>query len=214
MTVIRVVIADDHAVVRAGLRALLGQTDDLQVVGEAGDGAAAVELVHALQPDVVLMDLSMPGLDGTQATVQITAADSPAAVVALTSFAERDRIVNTLEAGAVGYVLKDAAPEEILRAVRAAAAGQSPLDPQVTRILLGARGGARPAELTARERGVLGLLAQGCNNKQIGLQLGISDATVKAHLTRVFVALGVVDRTQAALWAQRNGFATGTPQPV
>jgi DNA-binding NarL/FixJ family response regulator len=207
VTVLRVVVADDHAVVRAGLCALLGQTDDLQVVGEAADGAAAVARVRELRPDVVLMDLSMPGMDGTEAIVRITADGAGPAVVALTSFAERDRIVSTLEAGAVGYVLKDAAPAEILRAVRAAAAGQSPLDPQVTRILLGTPGAPRPPELTAREREVLALLAQGHNNKQIARQLGISDATVKAHLTRVFATLGVADRTQAALWAQRHGYA-------
>ena len=210
---IRVLIADDHAVVRSGLSLLLHSTPDLLVVGEAADGTEAVELVAALAPDVVLMDLSMPHLDGTQATRRIVASGSPTKVVALTSFCERERIMTTLDAGAVGYVLKDSAPDEIVRAVRAAAAGQSPLDPKVAQVLISARsrgtGGA--GDLTTREREVLGLLAEGWSNKRIADQLGISEATVKAHLTHVFQSLGVSDRTQAALWAQRHGFAVTEP---
>jgi len=202
-------LADDHAVVRAGLAQLLGTTDDLVVVGEACDGEEAVALARELQPDVVLMDLSMPGMDGTAATRQISASCPGTRVVALTSFSDRDRVMATLDAGAVGYLLKDAAPDEIIRAVRLAAQGLSPLDPRAAQVLLDARTrGSRPDfGLTPRESEVLVLLTAGLSNKHIALRLGISEATVKAHLTSVFSAIGVADRTQAALWAQRNGLA-------
>lgn len=204
---LRVMLADDHAVVRAGLAQLLGTTDDLVVVGEACDGEEAVALARELQPDVVLMDLSMPGMDGTAATRQISASCPGTRVVALTSFSDRDRVMATLDAGAVGYLLKDAAPDEIIRAVRLAAQGLSPLDPRAAQVLLDARTrGSRPDfGLTPRESEVLVLLTAGLSNKHIALRLGISEATVKAHLTSVFSAIGVADRTQAALWAQRNG---------
>ena len=206
---LRVMLADDHAVVRAGLAQLLGTTDDLVVVGEACDGEEAVALARELQPDVVLMDLSMPGMDGTAATRQISASCPGTRVVALTSFSDRDRVMATLDAGAVGYLLKDAAPEEIIRAVRLAAQGLSPLDPRAAQVLLDARtkGGRPDFGLTPRESEVLALLTAGLSNKHIALRLGISEATVKAHLTSVFSAIGVADRTQAALWAQRNGLA-------
>lgn len=206
---LRVMLADDHAVVRAGLAQLLGTTDDLVVVGEACDGEEAVALARELQPDVVLMDLSMPGMDGTAATRQISASCPGTRVVALTSFSDRDRVMATLDAGAVGYLLKDAAPDEIIRAVRLAAQGLSPLDPRAAQVLLDARTkGSRPDfGLTPRESEVLALLTAGLSNKHIALRLGISEATVKAHLTSVFSAIGVADRTQAALWAQRNGLA-------
>lgn len=206
---LRVLLADDHAVVRAGLAQLLGTTDDLVVVGEACDGEQAVALALELRPDVVLMDLSMPGMDGTAATRQITASCAGTRVVALTSFSDRDRVLATLDAGAVGYLLKDAAPEEIIRAVRLAAQGFSPLDPRAAQVLLDARTrGSRPDfGLSPRESEVLVLLTAGLSNKHIALRLGISEGTVKAHLTSVFSAIGVSDRTQAALWAQRNGLA-------
>ena len=206
---LRVLLADDHAVVRAGLAQLLGTTDDLVVVGEACDGEQAVALALELRPDVVLMDLSMPGMDGTAATRQITASCAGTRVVALTSFSDRDRVLATLDAGAVGYLLKDAAPEEIIRAVRLAAQGFSPLDPRAAQVLLDARTrGSRPDfGLSPRESEVLVLLTAGLSNKHIALRLGISEGTVKAHLTSVFSAIGVADRTQAALWAQRNGLA-------
>ena len=206
---LRVMLADDHAVVRAGLAQLLGTTDDLVVVGEACDGEEAVALARELQPDVVLMDLSMPGMDGTAATGHITASCPGTRVVALTSFSDRDRVMATLDAGAVGYLLKDAAPEEIIRAVRLAAQGLSPLDPRAAQVLLDARTrGSRPDfGLTPRESEVLVLLTAGLSNRHIALRLGISEATVKAHLTSVFSAIGVSDRTQAALWAQRNGLS-------
>jgi DNA-binding NarL/FixJ family response regulator len=206
---IRVLVADDHAIVRSGLTLLLASAKDLDVVGEASNGNEAVELVKELVPDVVLMDLSMPQLDGTEATRRIVATGLPTRVVALTSFSDQERITSTIDAGAAGYVLKDSAPDEIVRAVRAAAAGQSPLDPKAAQVLLLARSGAgRAGELTSRESEVLALLAEGWSNRKIASRLGITDATVKAHLTRVFQALGVTDRTQAALWAHKHGFAS------
>ena len=209
---VHVLIADDHAVVRAGLAQLFGTTHDILVVGAAVDGAHAVSLTLELEPDVVIMDLSMPGVDGTEATRQITASGAPTRVIALTSFADQDRIIATFDAGAVGYLLKDAAPEDIIKAVRQAADGQSPVDPKVAQVLLGSRlRTSRPAfGLTARGHEVLALLSQGCANKHIARRLGISEATVKAHLTTVFHTIGVTDRTQAALWAHRHGMAIAT----
>ncbi|MFL6137608.1 MAG: response regulator [Frankiaceae bacterium] len=202
---IRVVIVDDHAVVRSGLERLLGAEDDIEVVGIAGDGAAAHELLASTAPDVFLMDLSMPGVGGIEATRRIIA-DSPGThVVVLTSFADRQRILDALEAGAVGYLLKDADPAEVAAAVRAAAAGGSPLDPKAARVLLDARRSPDPAaRLSAREREVLALVAQGLPNKHIARRLGIAERTVKAHLTSVFQTIGVADRTQAALWAREH----------
>lgn len=213
---VRVLLADDHAVVRAGLAQLFGTTHDIEVVGAAVDGAQAVSLTLELQPDVVLMDLSMPGVDGTEATRQITESGASSRVIALTSFSDRDRIMATFDAGAVGYLLKDAAPEDIIKAVRQAADGQSPVDPKVAQVLLGSRQRtSKPAfGLTAREHEVLGLLSEGCANKHIARRLGITEATVKAHLTSVFQTIGVTDRTQAALWAHRHGMAVATDGPA
>jgi DNA-binding NarL/FixJ family response regulator len=204
--VIRVLIAEDHAMVRAGLTELLGTRDDMEVVGEAANGAEAVVSATELQPDVVLMDLSMPELDGIEATRQISAAVPEAHVVVLTSFSDRERILDALDAGAVGYLLKDLEPEELHRGIVAAARGESPLAPKAAHAVLSARAEARPAtvELTEREREVLGLVSEGLPNKLIARRLEISEKTVKAHLTRVFQTIGVTDRTQAALWAQRN----------
>jgi DNA-binding NarL/FixJ family response regulator len=200
--VIAVVVVDDHAMVRAGLRALLDASDDITVVGEASDGRGAVEAAVATDPDVVLMDLSMPVMDGVQATREVLAAVPGTSVVVLTSFSDRQRVSEALDAGAVGYQLKDCEPADLLAAVRAAAAGHAPLDPRVARVLLPAPGG-RPADgLSPREQEVLRLVAAGLANKQIGRSLGISERTVKAHLGRVFRQIGVVDRTSAALWAR------------
>ena len=202
---IRVAIVDDHAVVRSGLEQLLNAEDDIEVVGTADDGAAAHDLLRAAAPDVFLMDLSMPGVDGIEATRRIVA-DSPGThVVVLTSFADRPRILDALAAGAVGYLLKDADPAEVASAVRAAAAGGSPLDPKAARVLLDASRAPRSTvRLSAREREVLALVAQGLANKNIARRLGIAERTVKAHLTSIFQAIGVADRTQAALWARDN----------
>lgn len=204
---IRVLVVDDHQLVRAGLQSLLSTTEDLQVVGTAADGAAAVEVASAVRPDIVLMDLSMPNVDGVEATRRLIRAQPGVQVVVLTSFSDRTRILDALDAGAVGYLLKDAEPAELLRGVRAAARGESPLDPKAARELLGARAERTRSsgELTEREREVLALVGRGLPNKRIARALGISERTVKAHLTSVFQRIGVADRTSAALWAQRHG---------
>jgi DNA-binding NarL/FixJ family response regulator len=202
---IRVVIVDDHAVLRAGLEQLLTGQSDLEVVGSAGSGAEAIELARELRPDVVLMDLQMPGVDGVAATREIVA-ERLADVLVLTSYSDAERIVGALDAGALGYLLKDADPEEVLTGIRAVARGESPINARAARELLGARRPtpAAAAELTPRETEVLVLVRQGLANKQIARRLGISERTVKAHLTSTFQRIGVVDRTQAALWAERN----------
>jgi DNA-binding NarL/FixJ family response regulator len=201
-----VVIVDDHAMLRAGLEQLLGGEPDLEVVGKAASGDEAIALVGELRPDVVLMDLQMPGVDGVTATREIVSREL-ADVLVLTSFSDAERIVGALDAGAMGYLLKDAEPEEVLRGIRSVARGESPINPKAARELLGARHTASTAaaDLTPREREVLILLRQGLANKQIARRLGISERTVKAHLTSTFQRIGVVDRTQAALWAERNG---------
>jgi len=208
---IRVVLADDHAMVRHGLQQLLSADVDIEVVATARDGAEAVEVVARTRPDVVLMDLQMPGVDGVEATRQIVAGGAASQVVVLTSFSDRERIIAALDAGAVGYLLKDAEPEDLLDGIRAAARGESPLHPRAARELLAARSTTPepvPAvDLTPRETEVLTLVRQGLANKQIARRLGISERTVKAHLTSTFQRIGVVDRTQAALWAERNGIS-------
>jgi DNA-binding NarL/FixJ family response regulator len=203
---IRVVIVDDHAVLRAGLEQLLGGEPDLEVVGRAADGAEAVALVREVLPDVVLMDLQMPGVDGVAATRAIVG-EELADVLVLTSYSDAERIVGALDAGALGYLLKDAEPDEVLHGIRAVARGESPINPRAARELLGARRttSTAAADLTPRESEVLALVRQGLANKQIARRLGISERTVKAHLTSTFQRIGVVDRTQAALWAERNG---------
>jgi DNA-binding NarL/FixJ family response regulator len=201
---IRVVLVDDHAVVRSGLAQLLGGTDDIDVVGQAGTGEEALGVVRETRPDVVVMDLQMPGVDGVEATRRLVAEDLGCEVLVLTSYSDHARIVAALDAGAVGYLLKDADPEEVIGGVRAVSRGESPLNPRVARQLLTARAEAPSVELTPREAEVLGLVRLGLANKQIARRLGISERTVKAHLTNVFQRIGVVDRTQAALWAERN----------
>nr|WP_196790815.1 response regulator transcription factor [Motilibacter aurantiacus] len=200
-------LADDHALVRAGLQQLLAAVPDVEVVGAASDGDEAVTMAAALQPDVVLMDLSMPRVDGVEATRRILAQRPDAQVVVLTSFVERERVVGALDAGAVGYLLKDGDPQDVVRGLAAVARGESPLDPKAARALLTTRTTRPTVEMTEREREVLSLLAAGLANKQIGRKLGITEATVKAHLTRVYAAIGVMDRTSAAVWAHRNGVA-------
>ena len=202
---IRVVIADDHSIMRDGLQRLLEGAGGIAVVGLAADGGEAVDQALAQHADVVLMDLSMPDVDGIAATRRIVSSAPDTAVVVLTSFSERERVIDAIDAGAVGYLLKDSNPDEIVRGVRAAAAGESPLDPKVARTLLSARSTRQDASLTTREREVLSQIARGLPNKRIARELGISEKTVKAHVTRIFAALNVTDRTQAALWAQRNG---------
>jgi DNA-binding NarL/FixJ family response regulator len=203
--VIRVLIAEDHALVRAGLAELLENRADVEVVAQAANGTEAVAQASEARPDVVLMDLSMPEMDGIEATRRICAAVPDANVVVLTSFSDRERILEALDAGAVGYLLKDLAPDELHRGIQAAARGESPLAPKAASAVITARAEARPSvELSSREREVLSLVAEGLPNKLIARRLEISEKTVKAHLTRVFSAIGVTDRTQAALWAQKN----------
>jgi DNA-binding NarL/FixJ family response regulator len=204
---IRVLLADDHGLVRDGLARLLASVSDIEVVAAAADGDEAVRLAKEHQPDVILMDLRMPGMNGSEATRRLLEEDPAMQVVILTSFSERDEILTALDAGAIGYLLKDAEPEELIRGVRAAAHGESPLDPKAARELLGSRGSAPAAQLTDREREVLQLVTRGLPNKLIARELGISEKTVKAHLTTVFQRIGVRDRVQAAMWARDHHLA-------
>jgi DNA-binding NarL/FixJ family response regulator len=191
--------------VRAGLERLLATAEDIEVVGGASDGAEAIDLAARTRPDLVLMDLSMPKVDGIEATRRIVAAHPDVQVVVLTSLADRERILAALDAGAIGYLLKDAEPEALIDGVRAAARGESPLAPKAARALVTARAERERADLSAREREVLRCVAAGMPNKLIARELGISEKTVKAHLTHVFRRIGVTDRTQAALWAREHG---------
>ena len=203
---IRVLVVDDHTIVRDGLVQLLAAAPDLEVVGSAGDGPAAVELAADRRPEIVLMDLSMPGMSGIEATRLIGERSPGSQVLVLTSFVDRDRVVEALDAGAIGYLLKDAEPSELIAAIRSAARGESPLDPRAARTMLSAQRAAGPLEsLTDRERQVLGLVAEGLPNKQIARRLEISEKTVKAHLTSAFRTIGVDDRVQAGIWARRQG---------
>jgi DNA-binding NarL/FixJ family response regulator len=202
---IRVLVADDHPLLRAGIGELLAAAEGIEVVAAAADGAEALALALSERPDVVLMDLEMPGMDGITATRRIRAELPQTQVVALTSFADRERILGALDAGAAGYLLKDAEPDELLRGIRAAAAGESPLAPRAATQVIAARSSANPAPaLSPREHEVLGLVAEGLPNKLIARRLGISEKTVKAHLTQVYAEIGVTDRTQAALWVERS----------
>lgn len=204
---IKLLLAEDHPVVRVGLERLLANVDDIEVVGTASNGAEAVELCDRLRPDVVLMDLSMPVLGGVEATAQIDAAhDGAVSVVILTSFSDREQVLAALDAGASGYLLKDADPDELIRGIRAAARGEAPIAPKAAREVIATRSEQRTGpELSQREREVLALVARGLPNKQIALRLSISEKTVKSHLSNIFDRLGVTDRYQAALWAQRHG---------
>jgi DNA-binding NarL/FixJ family response regulator len=203
---ISVLIADDHGVIRDGLGRLISGFEDMEVAGVAADGEEAVARSRELSPDVVLMDLDMPTLDGIGATKRITAEQPGVAVLVLTSFSDRPRILGALEAGACGYLLKDAASDDVAEGIRAAARGESPLDPRAARTILSARAEPDPlAACSQREREVLDLLVQGLPNKLIARRLDISEKTVKSHLTRIFREIGVTDRTQAALWAERQG---------
>lgn len=203
---IRVLIADDHGVLRDGLGRVIAAQPDMELVGAAANGAEAVERCREATPDVVLMDLEMPVLDGIEATRAIAAQERAPAVLVLTSFSDRHRITGVLEAGAIGYLLKDAAADDVVRSIRTAAEGGSPLDPRVARSLLDAAGAPDPLEgLSPREREVFGHLLEGLPNKLIARRLDITEKTVKTHLTNVFRTIGVTDRVQAILWAERQG---------
>ena len=199
---IGVLIADDHAVVREGLRTFLELQDGIAVLGEAADGAAAVAAAERLRPDVILMDLVMPVLDGVGAMREVRARVPEARVIVLTSFAEDERLLPAIRAGAAGYLLKNVDPPEIARAIRVAHAGQALLDPSVAARVVAALEEPAGAELTPREREVLDLIARGLSNKRIALELGVSEKTVKTHVGHVLAKLGVTDRTQAALRAR------------
>jgi DNA-binding NarL/FixJ family response regulator len=210
---IRVVIADDHRVVRVGLEQLLETFDDVEFLGAGSGGEEAVALCIEHRPDVLLLDLSMPDLDGIEVTKRLGDASPETRVVVFTSFSDRERIVQALDAGAVGYLLKDAEPDNVVGAVRAAARGESPLDPRAARVVLTSRSRPAPVSvLSGREKEVLVLVAEGLANKQIARVLGIAERTVKAHLTSIFNQIGVTDRTSAALWAHRRGLVGAPPE--
>jgi DNA-binding NarL/FixJ family response regulator len=201
---VRVLIADDHPVVREGLRGMLAGEPDIEVIGEAGDGEEAVALARDLEPDVVLMDLRMPGTDGVAATQQIAALNGPAVLVVTTYDSDHD-ILLAVEAGATGYLLKDTPRAELVRAVRAAAGGATVLAPVVAAKLLGRRRAPAHLELTSRELEVLRLVARGKTNSEVGQALFIGEATVKTHLLHAFAKLGVDDRTAAVTTAIARG---------
>jgi NarL family two-component system response regulator LiaR len=211
---IRVLVADDHAVVREGLRTFLSLQDGIEVCGEAADGEAAVREAELRRPDVILMDLVMPRLDGVGAMRELRRRLPACRVIVLTSYAQDDRLLPAIRAGAAGYLLKDAEPREIARAVYAAHAGEALLDPMIAARLVAAI--AQPADgrpvqrLTPREREVLGLIGRGMPNKRIARELGVSEKTVKTHVGHVLAKLGVTDRTQAALHAVREGLMEGS----
>jgi len=207
---IGVLLVDDHAVVREGLRTFLELQDGIEVVGEAGDGEEAIRAADRLHPDVILMDLVMPRLDGVGAMRELRRRASRSRVIVLTSFADDERLLPAIQAGAAGYLLKNVQQQELARAVRAAHAGEALLDTTVAARLVEAIAqppGDAPAHdgLTAREREVLALIVRGLSNKRIALELGVSEKTVKTHVGHVLAKLGVSDRTQAALHAVRAG---------
>lgn len=202
---IRVILVDDHEVVRRGLRGFLELQDDIDVVGEASDGAIAVELAARERPDVILMDLLMPNMDGLTAIGRIKQEQPEIEIVAVTSFIEEEKVTSALEAGASGYLLKDADAEEVAQAVRAAHAGEVHLDPAVARLLaqrMRSRKETEPVEpLTPREKEVLAQLGKGASNKEIAYELSITERTARTHVSNILGKLGLASRTQAALWA-------------
>jgi two-component system, NarL family, response regulator LiaR len=204
---IRILLADDHSVVRQGLRMFLGLDAELEVVGEARNGVEAVQLAQELAPDVVLMDILMPEMDGLEATRQIRALQPDTEVIALTSVLENEKVFDAIRSGAIGYLLKDTESEELCRAIKAAAAGQVQLSPQAAARLLREERTSETLveELTPRETEVLQLLAHGLANKEIARDLGIGEKTVKTHVSNILSKMGVLSRTQAALQAVRMG---------
>jgi len=205
---IHVLIVDDHSVVREGLRAFLELQDRIEVIGEAGDGREAIEEAKRLRPDVILMDLVMPRLDGVEAMRELHEQVPAARVIVLTSFLDDERLLPALRAGAAGYLLKNVEPQDLARAIRLADAGEAMIDPAVAARLVDAlvevRGDKGP-KLTRREQEVLELIGRGLANKRIALELGIAEKTVKTHVSHVLAKLGVSDRTQAALYVERSG---------
>jgi two-component system, NarL family, response regulator LiaR len=209
---IRVLITDDHAIVRKGIRALLAETDDIQVVGEASNGVEAMSLAKELNPDVVLMDLLMPEMDGIEATRQITAQMPKVHVLVLTSFVGDSKIYPAIKAGALGYLMKDAEPAELIRAIRAVHQGQPSLPPAIARKIMKEireepSPNPGPEALTAREVEVLQLLARGLTNEEIAAELAISEATVRTHVSHLLAKLHLANRVRATLYALRSGIA-------
>jgi DNA-binding NarL/FixJ family response regulator len=202
---VRLVVADDHPVVRDGIVGMVSSDPELEVVGEASDGAEAVALVRALAPDVVLMDLRMPGMDGVTAIRELTRIGAACRVVVLTTYDADADVLPAIEAGATGYLLKDATREQLLRAVHAAANGRTELAPSVVSRLVGRVRAPDASLLTARELEVLGLVADGATNRQVGAQLHLSEATVKTHLVNLYAKLGVGDRAAAVAEGFRRG---------
>jgi NarL family two-component system response regulator LiaR len=210
MEPISILIVDDHAMVRRGLKSFLQSEEDIEVIGEATDGLEAVEKVQNLVPDVVLMDLVMPGIDGIEAPRRIKAASPGSKVLILTSFGEDERVFASIKAGATGYLLKDVPAEDLGRAIRSVANGEFLLHPQIARKVLEEFSPLQSkdplqTELTPREMDVLGLIARGMKNKEIALDLGISIKTVKTHVSNILSKLHMFDRTQAALFAVQHG---------
>ncbi len=218
---LRVLLADDQDLVRAGFRVILGMEDDFEVAGEAGDGLVAVDLAVSLRPDVVLMDVQMPGVDGLEATRRILATVETKVVI-LTTFDREDYLFEALRAGASGFLLKNASPEDLVDAVRVVARGDALLSPEVTRRVIARFSTAapqtqahRPPELTDREFEVLVQLARGASNAEIAAQLYLGEATVKTHVSRVLTKLGLRDRTHAVVFAYEHGIvAPGSAEPL
>ncbi len=210
---IRIMIADDHAIVRKGIRALLSTEPDLEVIGEAGNGAEAVALAQKLNPDVILMDLVMPKMDGIEATLQITAHQPGARILVLTSFAADDKVFPAIKAGALGYLLKDSGPDALLQAIHQVYRGEPSLEPSIARKVLTELSTPPKKPLTAdplteRELDILKLVAQGRSNKEIAEHLVIAEMTVRTHVSNILGKLHLASRTQAALYALREGIAS------
>jgi len=217
---IRLLIADDHHIVRKGLTVLLATEPDMQVVGEADNGADAVEKAGTLKPDVILMDLMMPQMDGIEATRQITAQRPEARILVLTSFAADDKVFPAVKAGALGYLLKDSTPEQLLEAIRQVYRGEPSLEPSIARKVLlelaqpGGAGRQTADPLTERELEVLRLIAQGMSNKEIAAKIFVAEWTVRSHVSNILGKLHLASRTQAALYALRSGLASLDDIPV
>ena len=211
--IIRVMIVDDHPVVRRGIKSLLGEEEDIQVVGEAVNGRDALEKVDALQPDVILMDLVMPEMGGIEAIQKITAAHSGARILVMTSFAADDKVFPSIKAGALGYLLKDSDPEDLIRMIRQVYRGELSIHPSIARKVIQelnrpAQEPLTPSPLTEREMEILQLLAQGVENKQIALRLFVREATVRTHVSNILSKLQLANRVQATLYALRTGLSS------
>lgn len=215
---IRVMIVDDHPVVRRGIKSLLGEEDDIQVVGEAVNGKDALEKVAALQPDVILMDLVMPEMGGIEAIEKITASNPNARILVMTSFAADDKVFPSIKAGALGYLLKDSDPEDLIRMIRQVYRGELSIHPTIARKVIQelnrpAQEPLTPSPLTEREMEILQLLAQGVENKEIALRLVVRDATVRTHVSNILGKLQLANRVQATLYALRTGLTSLDGEP-